>query len=219
MSNPRRDSWRDAPSLPRRRTTTRRKGRQDQDRVRLENLEVTGSKVVRKSNKFTRLFYENFNGLNNDWKARRLNSLRNAMNLDLVCGTETNRKRTASDTRSLAEDIFSNTPYIQTVSSHNHHKNFGPKQRGGTFMATGGDLATHVARTGGDFTSLGRWSWILLGLGDRSIQIIMVYQSCRSKKDGYSTSYNQQRHFWRCKGIRTCPRKLFRDQLIAILRQ
>ena len=174
---------------------------------------------MRKSSKFTRLFYENFNSLNHNWKVHRLNSLRNTMHLDLVCGTEPNRKRSASCARSLAEGIFNNTPYIQTVSSSNHHENFGPKRRGGTFMATGGDLATRVARTGGDFTSLGRWSWILVGSGDRLTRIITAYQPCRSRKDGYSTSYNQQRRFWRSKGITSCPRKLFREQLMATLRQ
>ena len=211
------DSWRNGLSFSGRRTTRQSRCRWDQDRVRLEDLDVTGSKVVKKSNKITRLFYENFNGLNHTWKVRRLNSLRNTMHLDLVCGTEPNRKRTASNARPLAEDIFRNTPYVQTVSSFNHHENFGPRQRGGAFMATGGDLATRVARTGGDFTSLGRWSWVLVGSGDRLTRIITAYQPCRSRKDGYSTSYNQQRRFWRSKGIRSCPKKLFRDQLIATL--
>ena len=141
------------------------------------------------------------------------------MNLDLICGTEPNRKRSSSSSRSLAEDIFCNTPYIQTVSSFNHHENFGPRQRGGTLMATGGDLATRVVKTGGDFTSLGRWSWLLVGTGGRHTRIITAYQPCRSRRDGYSTSYNQQRCFCRSKGMRSCPRKLFRDQLTASLQK
>ena len=195
MSNPKGVSWGNALPSPRRRVATQSGSSRTDDRIRPEDLEVVGSKVVRKSNKITRLFYENLNGLNNSWKVRRLSALRNAMNLDLICGTEPNRKQSSSSARSLAETIFCNTPYIQTVSSSNRHENFDPRQRGGTLMATGGDLATRVVGTGGDFTSLGRWSWLLVGTGGRRTRIITAYQPCRSRKDGYSTSYNQQRRF------------------------
>ena len=60
---------------------------------------------------------------------------------------------------------------------------------------------------------------MLVGTGERHTRIITDYQPCRSRKDGYSTSYNQQCRFWRSKGTRSCPRKLFRDQLIASLRK
>ena len=149
MSSPRGASRGNALPSPRRRIVTKNRSSRANDRIRPEDLEVVGSKVVRKSNKITRLFYENLNGLNNSWKVRRLNALRNTMNLDLICGTEPNRKQSSSSARSLAENIFNNTPYIQTVSSFNHHENFGLRQRGGKLMATGGDLATRVVRTGG----------------------------------------------------------------------
>lgn len=186
MIIPRRKSWGNVLSSSRRSFATQSKRRRDNNRVRLEDLEVTGSTFMTKPNKITRLFYENINGLNHTWKVRWLNALRNTLSLNLICGTELNRKKTTYDARSLAEDIFSNTPYIQTVSSFNHH------EQGCTYMATGGKLATKVARTGTGFTSLGRWSWVLVGRGDRFTCIVTAYQPCRSSNVWHSTFYNKQ---------------------------
>ena len=122
MSNPKGASRGNVLPSPRRRIATQSRSSRANDRIRPEDLEVVGSKVVRKSNKVTRSFYENLNGLNNSWKVRRLSALRNKLNLDLICGTEPNRKQSSSSARSLAENIFCNTPYIQTVSSFNHHE-------------------------------------------------------------------------------------------------
>ena len=83
MSNPKGTSGGNELPSPRRSVATRRRSSQTNDRIRPEDLEVVGAKIVRKSSKITRLFYENLNGLNNTWKVRRLSALRNAMNLDV----------------------------------------------------------------------------------------------------------------------------------------
>lgn len=212
------DPWGRGPSATKGKTAREGKTWGDRDRVRPCSIRTHGSSITKKSDKIFRLFYENFNSLNDSWKTTRLVSLQRALGLDLVCGTELNRKLSTAGAQTMAEKIFQHTPCVRGTSSHNRHENFGRKQRGGVLMATGGELSEHTTLSGGNDAGLGRWMWIVLGSGDHKTRILTAYQPCRSRKEGYTTSYNQQRHHWRSCGILTCPRRLFREHLLEALK-
>ena len=183
------------------------------ERVRLSQVEVAGSKIAEKNIKYIRLFYENFNGVNIAWKTRRLNTLHRSLGIDILCGTKCNSRLTTGETWSLAKNVMSNTPYTTSILASNKNENFGRKQRGGVLVAAGGHVGNCVTSSGVDASDLGRWAWVRIEAGARPTRIITAYQPCRSRKDGYGTSYNQQWRFWLGKGVTTCPRKLFREHL------
>ena len=85
-----------------------------------------------------------------------------------------------------------------------------------------GELAKHVKDVGKDLTGLGRWSWVLLeGANSHRTRIMTAYRPSLHKLDTLDhmqTVYRQHANYFRTNhGDRTCPRKLFRDQLIAQL--
>ena len=75
-----------------------------------------------------------------------------------------------------------------------------------------------MTSSGLDTGDLGRWAWVRIEEGAWPTLIITAFQPFRSRKYGYGTSYNQQWRFWLGKGVTTCPRTLFwenlRDKLI-----
>ena len=76
--------------------------------------------------------------------------LQRALDLDLVCGTELNRKLSTSIVQATAEIIFRHAPGTQAISAHNRHENFRKKQRGGVLLAAGGDLSEQIVLSGRD---------------------------------------------------------------------
>ena len=76
--------------------------------IPFSKLEVEGSAIIRKSHKITRIYYKNFNSLNSkfNWKPRRLNKLTKALDLDMVCGTESNINWGRVNPGSVAQSII-----------------------------------------------------------------------------------------------------------------
>ena len=85
-------------------------------------------------------------------------------------------------------------------------------------LASGNELSGHITQSGRDDAGLGRWAWITLGSENKRTRILTVYQPCRSRKEGYTTSYNQQRRYWRSQGISSCPWRLFQEHLTDALK-
>ena len=124
----------------------------------LDQVVVAGSKIVKKSNKHIRLYYENFNGIIIPWKARIINTPHHLLVIDFLCGTECNSRLTTGETCTLTETVMSNTSWTTCVSASNTNENFGRKKRGGVLDALGGMLENHATRTVVDSSKPWRWA-------------------------------------------------------------
>ena len=97
------------------------------------SLPVEGGRIVRKSFKITRIYYENFNSLNstNQWKLDRLQSISRCLDVDMVCGTEPNLNWTRVHSQSVTDKVLGEQHFPRASVSHNTHENFHTLQRGG----------------------------------------------------------------------------------------
>jgi ribosomal protein L12E/L44/L45/RPP1/RPP2 len=105
-----------------------------------------------------------------------------------------------------------------TIGAHNRHEARieGRVQEGGTGSICFGDTVGYVKKKGKDKEGLGRWCWVLLGGNNgHQTRIISAYNPCKNKKVNSGTTYQQQRrYFITQKKDLTCPRTLFRRNLI-----
>jgi len=106
----------------------------------------------------------------------------------------------------------------KAVGVHNVHKAkiAGRLQEGGTGAICFGKTVGYIKRTGKDDEGLGRWCWILLdGNNGHQTRIITAYNPCKNKAVNSGTTYQQQRRYYITKKKDlTCPRKIFRSDLI-----
>ena len=71
-----------------------------------------------------------------------------------------------------------------------------------------------------DHTGLGRWSWVKLeGEPGHVTRIVTAYAPCGNRASGDSTYYKQQLRYIQHHSLRTDVKKMFRDDLCAVLRQ
>ena len=102
-------------------------------------------------------------------------------------------------------------------TSHNVHERFGRCQQGGTFIAATEAAGSFVTASGADTEGLGRWSWMKLVGETITTRVIIAYQPCITRRVAIQATMAQQRRYWRLQGNRQCPRKLFRQHLVAQL--
>jgi hypothetical protein len=78
------------------------------------------------------------------------------------------------------------------------------------------DMVGYIKKKGKNEEGLGRRRWILLdGNNGHQTRIISAYNPCKNKKVNSGTTYQQQRrYFITQKKDLTCPRTLFRRNLI-----
>ena len=176
-----------------------------------------------------RFFSGNVNGLSfwlsRNYKAERLKYVFeqhgiDTMGLQEVCINWKAFK--ASQT--LASLLRSGHESMRSTASHNKRdeeiKNIGRKQRGGTAVIMKERLAAFVVDSGVDHTDLGRWSWYLLeGSPGHRTRVISAYAPCGNAACDTSTVYQQHmRYIWE-KGLKTNPKKMFADDLLAVIRR
>ena len=110
---------------------------------------------------------------------------------------------------------------IRSVASQNkaEGENLGNKQRGGTSTVIKDSLAAYVKDSGVDHTGLGRWSWYLLeGAPGHYTYVITAYAPCGNKDSGDFTYYKQSSRYIQAKGLRSNPKRMFREDLLTLLR-
>ena len=111
---------------------------------------------------------------------------------------------------------------IKSVVSQNkaEGKEVGNKQRGCTSTIIKDSLASFVKKSGTDHTGLGRWSWYLLeGEPGHFTYVITAYAPCGNKDSGKCTYYKQSERYILSQGLRTNPKTMFREDLLALLRK
>jgi hypothetical protein len=109
---------------------------------------------------------------------------------------------------------------LQSVVVHNVHENIGRVQEGGTSLLLFGPLMEQLDndQLGKDESGLGCWSVMTLrGDGVRT-RVVCGYNPCYNKNQYSSTTYQQHRRFFITQRSNlTCPRKKFREDLVAQL--
>ena len=57
-------------------------------------------------------------------------------------------------------------------------------------------FSSHVVEYGTEETELGRWSWILVGLGEPKMRVVVAYNPCEQGPNSKgSTVFKQQQSF------------------------
>ena len=169
-----------------------------------------------------RLVFESFNGLA-AWKpinekivhARRF---LHRLSADCYAGTECNVQWSLLKSPQQLHSLFSSEVPVKAVSAHNVHERHIRSQAGGTGIITFDHMSTLFQSSGHDESGLGRWCWI--GHKDKSgvmTRIIVAYQPSCTEARQFDTVYQQHRRYFRQRGNKQCPRRLFRDNLLAQL--
>ncbi len=120
----------------------------------------------------TRLIYENVNGLSNrlsnNEKVERAKEIHDTLEVDIVAYNEHRLNMSHKLNINGFNQLFrGGEAAIQSVVTHNVHKNIGRVQEGGTSLIMYGPLMDHLLHEGPtrDDTGLGRWSVMTL-VGD-----------------------------------------------------
>ena len=190
-----------------------------------QNQKLVGDKDMAKPDGTFRLKLSNYNNLapwNSDgWKIQKEKRLLDRGRIDISCGTEVGCDfRHVSESKQL-EKLFQSTETLKITNAYNMHDNVTRSQAGGVTTMTFGHAADAVTDTGYDPWKLGRWSWQLLkGKENHLTRIITAYQPVsQSSEEKLKAVYNQHRRKFGSKGIKGCPRDLFRKQLISEMKK
>lgn len=186
---------------------------------------IVGDKDMAKPDGAFRIKLSNYNNLapwNSDgWKIQKEKRLLDRGRVDISCGTEVGCDfRHVSESKQL-ENLFQSTTTMRIANAYNTHDNVARSQAGGVVTMTFGHAAEAVIETGSDPWKLGRWSWQLLqGKANHRTRIITAYQPVSQSDEGkLKAVYNQHRRHFESRGIRDCPRKLFRSHLLTELKR
>ena len=184
-------------------------------------------RVQEKPDNAIRFFGHNINSmsfwLNYNYKAERLKYIFeqygiDTMGLQEVCINWSKFK----SSQTLASLLRHGPERIRSVASYNKTEleNQGRHQRGGTSTIIRDQLAGFVVDSGVDATGLGRYSWYKLeGEPGHCTYVITAYAPCGNSAMGDGTVYKQQERFIQLNGLRTNPKTMFRDDLLATLRR
>jgi len=110
---------------------------------------------------------------------------------------------------------------VRSSVVHNVHENVSPAQEGGVGLLMIGPIIENLnsIQTGKDESGLGRWTTMTLQGDNITTRIVCGYNPCKSNSRGGQscrTSYAQHRRYLinTRKDTTTCPRTLFREELI-----
>lgn len=192
-------------------------------------LAVHGVAPSQKTEGVTRLIYENLNGIqtrltNND-KLEKMRDLIDELGADIAAFTELQVNwRHKDNVNGLSQMFKGGESEVRSVAGHNVHETGGGKrQQGGTGLVLNGPLIEQYdfEASGKDDSGLGRWAvMVLRGQDGLTTRIVCGYNPCKSASTATRSSYQQhRRYFVRKLKDRTCPRKRFRQDLVAQLEQ
>ena len=194
--------------------------------TKFADVPVHGDALAGKADGDCRFFFENIDGfgvnVNNsklsDKNIKYYNSLIQRLEVDFLGGAESRAQWDMLPRTHALPRLLNLREGSRSCSGHNVHERFSIKQQGGTFLAAMPQVGETVVEMGKDETGLGRWCWMKLTGQLVSTRVIVAYQPCVTRKLATSATLSQQKRYWRSNGNYTCPRKLFRSQLLAQLR-
>ena len=185
----------------------------------INNSLTHGDKLNDKRDGYTRIAFENWNGLA-PWKIRNdkiilARKFIRQIKADAYAGAESRAQWDLLKHKCQLQQLFQTEVSTKAITAHNVHEDDSRSQEGGTGMVVFDQFASLIHSTGIDRTGLGRWCWMLVkGKHNHSTRIITAYQPCRSSHTRLHTVYNQHRRYYRSRGDHRCPRQIFRESLI-----
>ena len=188
-------------------------------------LQVHGTPPNTKGEGIFRLLCENPNGINNNIngneKLEKAVELRKELNADGIAYVEHRLDLKHKDNKSSFKQMFQREDTVKAVAGHNVTETVGRVQEGGTAYVAFGETTAYIKSPVKDDTGLGRFSGMrYCGSNGHSTVVIAAYNPCKNNKVDSNTSYQQhRRYFITKKNDRTCPLKLFRRDLEALLKK
>ena len=176
----------------------------------------------------TRVYFENIDGFriqprgpihNNNDKIKYYNTMTTRLETDIICGVEARTNWSILPKNYQLSNLLQTREGARVITAHNVHEQFSIPQQGGTFLVAKEQCQGMIESMGKDESGLGRWCWIKLRGTTTSTRIIVAYEACRTRKTAQNATMAQQRRYWRTKGDKRCPRKIFREQLIKTLHE
>ena len=193
----------------------------------LEDIPVHGDEIKSKHEDNVRFYFENIDGFsvniskqvyNNNDKIKYFNSLLSRLEIDVVGGAEARTNWSMVPGSHQLSHLLQQREGARTITAHNIHERFSIAQQGGTFMSATEFNQGLIETSGCDETGLGRWCWMKFKGTTASTRVVMAYGACVTRKQAQNATIAQQRRYWRLQNNNTCPRKLFREQLISQLK-
>ena len=133
-----------------------------------------------------RWYFENMNSLcvfTDRRKIRTLNSILTAYQVDGLAGCELQADWRFANAEQHWKNLFGRGQETRSQVGHDTNEKLSRNQKGGTAMSTISHLSVSVIETGCDYHKLGRWTWILVGEGQKRTRIIVAYQPCNPGND------------------------------------
>ena len=193
----------------------------------LEDIPVHGDDILQKKEDNVRFYFENIDGfsvniqkpaVNNNDKITYFNSLLSRLEVDVVGGAEARTNWSMVPGTHHLPRLLQRREGARTITAHNTHERFSIAQQGGTFMSASEFSQGLIDTSGCDETGLGRWCWMTFKGATATTRLVMAYAACTTRKQAQNATIAQQRRYWRLRNNSTCPRKLFRTQLISQLK-
>ena len=193
----------------------------------LDDIPVHGDALQSKNEGHIRFYFENVDGFsvnikkpvyNNNNKLQYYNSLLSRLEVDVFGGVEARTNWSIVPGSHQLPRLLQQREGARTITAHNKHERFTIAQQGGTFLSANEFSQGMIESSGSDTTGLGRWCWMKFRGTTVSTRVVMAYSACVTRKQAHNATIAQQRRYWRLQKNNTCPRKLFRMQLIDELK-
>jgi len=188
----------------------------------LNKQDQYGSIPTHKPDDAYRLMFENWNSLGvftGGAKITKVNALVKKYQIDTLAGCETQCDWRQADKLHQFENLLAFGVNKRCQVGHNTTEKTVRDQKGGTAIATFGRLALQVTGSGCDHTGLGRWAWQLIGKGDLTTIVVVVYHPCDKNKNSKGfTTFQQHERYFQARGDFRSPRTILFEQLITQLR-
>ena len=149
----------------------------------INNSLTRGDKLNDKRDGYTRIAFENWNGLA-PWKIRNdkiilARKFMRQIKADAYAGAESRAQWDFLKHKCQLQQLFQTEVLAKAITAHNLHEDDYISQEGGTGMVVFDQFASLIHSTGIDRTGLGRWCWMLVkGKHNHSTRIITAYQPC-----------------------------------------
>ena len=149
----------------------------------INNSLTHGDKLNDKRDGYTRIAFENWNGLA-PWKIRNdkiilARKFIRQIKADAYAGAESRAQWDLLKHKCQLQQLFQTEVSTKAITAHNVHEDDSRSQEGGTGMVVFDQFASLIHSTGIDRTGLGRWCWILVkGKHNHRTRIITAYQPC-----------------------------------------
>jgi hypothetical protein len=178
-----------------------------------EVLQIHGVALASKLEAIIWLIYENVNGisnkLNNNEKAEKAKEIHDELEVNIVAYNKHRLNMQDQQNVNVFNQLFKEgKAAIQSMATHNVHKDFGHVQERGNSLLAFGTITEHLVydQPRKDGTGLGRWLVMAFKGGNGLTCVVCGYNPCYNAKPDSRTTYQQHLcYFITQRKDLTCP--------------